>query len=62
MEELTPLPRPHAIIDLADASAPVQVGDRIEMWVHYSDATVSLHERIYAMRGGRVEAILRPEG
>ena len=52
----------HAIIDLADASAPVQVGDRIEMWVHYSDATVSLHERIYAMRGGRVEAILRPEG
>ena len=43
-------------------SAPVQVGDRIEIWVHYSDATVNLHERIYGMRGGRVAEVLRVEG
>ena len=52
----------HAIIDLTDPSAPVQVGDRIEMYVHYSDATVNLHDRIYGMRGERVETILRVEG
>jgi D-serine deaminase-like pyridoxal phosphate-dependent protein len=52
----------HGIIDLVDPSAPVQVGDRIEMWVHYSDATVNLHERIYGIRGGLVEEVLRVEG
>jgi D-serine deaminase-like pyridoxal phosphate-dependent protein len=52
----------HAIIDLVDPSAPVAVGDRIEMWVHYSDATVNLHERIYGIRNGRVEKVLRVEG
>jgi D-serine deaminase-like pyridoxal phosphate-dependent protein len=52
----------HGIIDLVDPAAPVKVGDRIEMWVHYSDATVSLHDRIYGMRGTRVEQVLRVEG
>jgi D-serine deaminase-like pyridoxal phosphate-dependent protein len=52
----------HGIIDLLDPSARVAVGDRIEMWVHHSDATVNLHERIYGMRNGRVEEILRVEG
>jgi hypothetical protein len=45
--------------------APVQVGDRIEMWVHYSDATVNLHERIYGVRNLRnnvVEEVFRVEG
>ncbi len=52
----------HGIIDLVDPSSPVQVGDRIEMWVHYSDATVNLHERIYGIRDGYVEEVLRVEG
>lgn len=52
----------HGIIDLQDPLAPVQVGDRIEMWVHYSDATVNLHEQIYGIRNGLVEEILRVEG
>src|SRR5205809_6899740 len=37
----------HASIHLAPPAAPAQVGDRIELWVQYSDATVSLHERIH---------------
>jgi D-serine deaminase-like pyridoxal phosphate-dependent protein len=52
----------HGIIDLQDAQAPVSVGDRIEFWVHYSDATVNLHERIYGVRNGIVEETLRVEG
>ncbi len=52
----------HAIIDIQDPSAPVEVGDRIEFWVHYSDATVNLHERIYGMRNGCVEEVFRVEG
>lgn len=52
----------HGIIDLQESSAPVEVGDRLEMWVHYSDATVNLHERMYGTRGGQVEEVLRVEG
>jgi D-serine deaminase-like pyridoxal phosphate-dependent protein len=52
----------HGIIDIIDRSASVQVGDRIEMWVHYSDATVNLHERIYGIRSGLVEEVFRVEG
>lgn len=52
----------HGIIALEDPAAAVQVGDRIEMWVHYSDATVNLHERLYGMRNGQVESIFRVEG
>jgi D-serine deaminase-like pyridoxal phosphate-dependent protein len=51
----------HGIIDLLDPAAQVNAGDRIEMWVHYSDATVNLHDRIYGMRGEHVEQILRVE-
>jgi len=52
----------HGIIDIQDPAVPLQVGDRIEMWVHYSDATVNLHERIYGVRNGCVEEVFRVEG
>ena len=52
----------HGIIDIQDPSVTLQVGDRIEMWVHYSDATVNLHERIYGLRNGCVEEVFRVEG
>lgn len=52
----------HGIIDLKDPAAPVEVGDKIEIWVHYSDATVNLHDRIYGIRDGQVEEIFRIEG
>jgi D-serine deaminase-like pyridoxal phosphate-dependent protein len=42
----------HGIIDIQDPSVPLQVGDRIEMWVHYSDATVNLLRPAQRMRGG----------
>ncbi len=52
----------HGIIDIVDPSIPVQTGDMIEIWVHYSDATVNLHERMYGIRNGHVEEVLSLQG
>jgi D-serine deaminase-like pyridoxal phosphate-dependent protein len=52
----------HGIIALEDPAAPVRAGDKIELWVHYADATVNLHDRIYGMRRGRLERIFQVEG
>jgi D-serine deaminase-like pyridoxal phosphate-dependent protein len=49
----------HGIIDILDPSVPVEVGDIIEIWVYYSDATVNLHERMYGIRNGEVEEVLK---
>lgn len=45
----------HAIVDILNPSLPIQVGDQVEIWAHYSDATVNLHRRMFGVRGGRVE-------
>ncbi len=52
----------HGIIDVLDASGSAEVGDLIELWVHYSDATINLHDRMYGIRNGKVEEILRLQG
>jgi D-serine deaminase-like pyridoxal phosphate-dependent protein len=52
----------HAIIDIEQASLPIGLGDQIEIWVHYSDATVNLHDRMYGIRNGVLEEIFRIEG
>lgn len=52
----------HGIIDLKDPGTRVEVGDKIEIWVHYSDATVNLHDRIWGIRDGQVGEVLRVEG
>ncbi len=45
----------HATIEILDPAVPVEVGDKIEILVHYSDATVQLHRRMYGVREGEVE-------
>jgi len=52
----------HGIIDLKHPSASVQVGDQIEIWVHYSDATINLHDRMYGIRNGEVDEVFQVEG
>jgi D-serine deaminase-like pyridoxal phosphate-dependent protein len=52
----------HAIIDLHEPSLPIALGDQIEIWAHYSDATVNLHDRMYGIRNGGVEEVFRIEG
>jgi hypothetical protein len=34
----------------------------MELWVHDADPTINLHERIYGIRNGVVEEVLRIEG
>ena len=50
------------IIDPRDPALPVEVADKIELWGHYSDATINLHDRLYGIREGQVEPGLRIEG
>jgi D-serine deaminase-like pyridoxal phosphate-dependent protein len=45
----------HAVVEILDSGFPVQVGDQLEVWVHYSDGTVNLHSQMYGLREGRVE-------
>jgi D-serine deaminase-like pyridoxal phosphate-dependent protein len=52
----------HGIIDLLHPSVSIEVGDILELWVQYSDATVNLHERMYGVRNGKVEQVLRLQG
>ncbi|MQC17813.1 MAG: DSD1 family PLP-dependent enzyme [Chloroflexi bacterium] len=46
----------HTILERA-ADAEVAPGDRVTMIPHYSDSTVLLHRRLYAVREGVVEAV-----
>ncbi len=52
----------HAIVDILDPNLPVQVCDLLEIWAHYSDATVNLHRRMYGMRDRQVEEVFVLEG
>jgi D-serine deaminase-like pyridoxal phosphate-dependent protein len=52
----------HGIIDILDPSVSLDVGDTLELWVHYSDATVNLHGHMYGIRNGEVEEVLRLQG
>jgi D-serine deaminase-like pyridoxal phosphate-dependent protein len=45
----------HAVVDILDPGFSAQVGDQLELWAHYSDATVNLHRRMFGMRDGQVE-------
>jgi D-serine deaminase-like pyridoxal phosphate-dependent protein len=45
----------HAIVDILDPNLPVQVGDQLELWAHYSDATVNLHRQMFGIRDGQVD-------
>ncbi len=51
----------HSIIDILDPKLTVQVGDQLEVWSHYSDATVNLHRQIFGVRDGKVEEIFPVE-
>jgi D-serine deaminase-like pyridoxal phosphate-dependent protein len=52
----------HAIVEIVDPDFPAQVGDQLELWAHYSDATVNLHRQMFGMREGQVEETFIVEG
>ena len=47
----------HTTIDLGTPDQRLKVGDTLEFIVGYSDTTVHLHEEMYAIRNGHVEAV-----
>ena len=47
----------HATIELEAPSETPRVGEHLEFVVGYSDTTVHLHETLYGVRGGRIEAV-----
>ena len=48
----------HGLLELdANSSHPLEVGQKIELWVQYSDATVNLHTSLYGVRNGQTEEV-----
>jgi D-serine deaminase-like pyridoxal phosphate-dependent protein len=45
----------HCFIEITDPSVTVEVGDRVEIWVEYIDATISRHRRMYGFRNGTLK-------
>jgi D-serine deaminase-like pyridoxal phosphate-dependent protein len=52
----------HGIVRLDAPDASVRVGDTLDFVPGYGDVTVFLHDRLYAVRAGRVEHVWPIEG
>jgi len=51
----------HAPIDFIDGDVSTEVGDKIEIAVHYHDGTIQLHHKMYGIRDGKVERVFSIE-
>ena len=51
----------HGVVEIQDPSVSVEVGDKIELWVHYHDGTINLHRRAFGIRNGTVEEVFKIE-
>jgi D-serine deaminase-like pyridoxal phosphate-dependent protein len=59
---ITALHAEHALVELGPQVSPeLKPGDKLQLWVHYSDGTVNLHTTMYGVRHGRVEEVFRIE-
>ncbi len=54
---LTRLSEEHAIIDLSDPTVELKPGDRVEFVPGHCCTTMNLHDRVYGMRGERLEVV-----
>jgi D-serine deaminase-like pyridoxal phosphate-dependent protein len=52
----------HGLLEMdQELAAPLEIGQRIELRVRYSDATMNLHTFLHGVRHGEVEEIFRIE-
>jgi D-serine deaminase-like pyridoxal phosphate-dependent protein len=52
----------HSLIEIEpDSAVTLEVGQKVELWVYYSDATVNLHSSLYGVRHGQVEEVFQIE-
>lgn len=59
---LTALHAEHGLLEISGESKnPLQIGQKIELWVRYSDATVNLHSSLYGVRHGQLEEVFQIE-
>jgi D-serine deaminase-like pyridoxal phosphate-dependent protein len=59
---LTALHAEHALVQLdPDTSAALTPGQKVQVWVRYSDATVNLHSLMYGVRHGQLEEVFKIE-
>jgi D-serine deaminase-like pyridoxal phosphate-dependent protein len=59
--QLIALHAEHGIVRTSGSQPQVNVGDKLELWVAYSDATVHLHREMYGVRNGIVEEVFKIE-
>lgn len=59
--ELKALHAEHGLIDLPNPNVHLEIGQKIELWVHYSDATVNLHQRMYGVSNHAVKEVIQIE-
>lgn len=55
--EVKALHAEHCLLEVTGPQPGLDVGCLVEVWVYYSDATTSLHDRMYGARNGNVEEI-----
>lgn len=60
--KLIRLSEEHSKIELADPSIGLRPGDRVEFIPSHACTTVNLHDRLYGIRGGRLEVVWPIEG
>ncbi len=52
----------HGLLEVdRDSNGALEVGQKMELWVRYSDATVNLHTSLYGVRHGQIEEVFRIE-
>jgi D-serine deaminase-like pyridoxal phosphate-dependent protein len=52
----------HGLLEIdRNAAVDIEVGQKIELWVQYSDATVNLNSVLYGVRDSQVEEVFRIE-
>jgi D-serine deaminase-like pyridoxal phosphate-dependent protein len=52
----------HGLLEIDQSLGPgLEIGQKIELWVRYSDATMNLHTFLYGVRHGQVEEMFRIE-
>ena len=51
----------HSILEITDSSCPIEVGEKVEIWVRFLDQTLGLHDHLFAVRNGKLEEILKIE-
>lgn len=51
------MPQEHSRLKLHTPGPDPQFGEKVELWVKDANGTVNLHDKIYIIRDGLVEAV-----